>query len=63
MADILTSNSYQDELYNPHLTTQQSQMSNMQYTNSFQQQQQHQMFQQQSQATPQQQQHPWFEEM
>jgi len=42
MADILTSQSYQDELYSPHLTQQQSQTSSMQYTNSFQQSQQQQ---------------------
>ena len=58
MADLMTTQSYQDELYNPHLTTQQSQNTSMQYTNSFQ----HQMF---NQNTPQPQggQHPWFEEM
>jgi len=73
MADILTSQSYQDELYNPHLTQQQSQTSTMQYTNStYQQQQQqqqphHGMYQQTTQAHMQQQQmnsgntHPWFD--
>jgi len=59
MADLMTSQSYQDELYNPHLTTQQSQNTSMQYTNSFQ----HQMFNQQNTPQPQGGQHPWFEEM
>lgn len=35
MADIFTTQSYQDELYTPHLTQQQSQSSSMQYTNSY----------------------------
>lgn len=57
MADILTAHSYQDELYNPHITQQQSQpMQQMQYTNSFQQ---HQMFP--PQTNQQQQPHPWFD--
>ena len=49
MADILTSQSYQDEIYTPHLTQQQSQTNIMQYTSSFQQ---HGMFGQQPQQQP-----------
>lgn len=57
MADILTSNSYQDELYN---ATPQN-MNMQQYNNSFQ----HQMFASNQQlGQPQAQQpHPWFDEM
>lgn len=64
MADILTTQSYQDEVYTPHLTQQQSQTSNMHYTSSFQQ---HGMFGQQQPQThlPQQMNsgtnHNWFD--
>nr|ACZ56248.1 beta-catenin [Hydractinia echinata] len=61
MADILTTQSYQDELYSPHIT-QQSQTSSMQYTNSFQQ---HPFFPQQQQQQQQQPPltggNPWFD--
>lgn len=57
MADILTTQSYQDELYSPHIT-QQSQTSSMQYTNSFQQ---HPFFPQQQQQPPLTGGNPWFD--